>query len=576
MGNVVTNVTSPFSSSEYWESRYRTGGSSGAGSYGRLSQFKADVLNAFVREHSIDTIIEFGVGDGNNLSLFQVKKYIGYDVSDTVLEYTRKKFSNDPSKQFRNVSEYNNERCECSISLDVLYHLVEDTVFEDYMRRLFKASTEYVIIYASNMEQPSGREHVRHRKFTDWIEKNMPDWQLIQHIPNAYPYDKAFPQTTSFADFYIYKLNKLIRFPRISVYKKVIKQIIKRSFRYPWSLLKDLHTRQTNQICDNILHSVALQNSETLYHRTRSENLIFEQFYEKMYRESEQFKKDYFALVKDLDEDSIYEVQKIIGRIQAIQNNLADDIDIFSKEEKNSCVKLNRAGHIDQKYIVTLPGYGFVYGKYILPVCFFESSVFCFRHGIDMLSGSINIQGRDILDIGAYCGDSALILNDLMPRKIYSFEASTENFKLLQKTIELNNLANVEPVNCAVDKQSGSLTLQISGAGSGEHTVGESFVSTEVVQAVSIDDFCLGKDLDIALIKVDIEGNESKFLAGAQKTLRTYRPIILLSIYHSYQDFFHLKTCLESFQLDYRFRIIHPMNGKIIGETMLLCEPKAK
>ena len=82
--------------------------------------------------------------------------------------------------------------------------------------------------------------------------------------------------------------------------------------------------------------------------------------------------------------------------------------------------------------------------------------------------------------------------------------------------------------------------------------------------------------LTIALIKVDIEGNESKFLAGAQKTLRTYRPIILLSIYHSYQDFFHLKTCLESFQLDYRFRIIHPMNGKIIGETMLLCEPKAK
>jgi hypothetical protein len=32
-------------SASFWENRYREGGSSGPGSYGRLSEFKAEILN---------------------------------------------------------------------------------------------------------------------------------------------------------------------------------------------------------------------------------------------------------------------------------------------------------------------------------------------------------------------------------------------------------------------------------------------------------------------------------------------------------------------------------------------------
>ena len=56
-------------SSDYWERRYSKGGNSGIGSYGRLAEFKAEVLNRFVKENNINTEMHvFPVG-GHGLAL---------------------------------------------------------------------------------------------------------------------------------------------------------------------------------------------------------------------------------------------------------------------------------------------------------------------------------------------------------------------------------------------------------------------------------------------------------------------------------------------------------------------------
>lgn len=41
---------------------------------------------------------------------------------------------------------------DLSLSLDVIYHLVEDEVFETYINTLFKSARRYVIIYSSNSD----------------------------------------------------------------------------------------------------------------------------------------------------------------------------------------------------------------------------------------------------------------------------------------------------------------------------------------------------------------------------------------------------------------------------------------
>src|SRR6185437_10475742 len=76
-------------SNEYWERRYRTGGTSGAGSYNRLAEFKANFLNKFVEEHQVVSVVEYGSGDGAQLKLARYPSYTGVDISRTAVEICR-------------------------------------------------------------------------------------------------------------------------------------------------------------------------------------------------------------------------------------------------------------------------------------------------------------------------------------------------------------------------------------------------------------------------------------------------------------------------------------------------------
>lgn len=192
-----------FNSSDYWEERYESGGNSGDGSYDELAAFKADILNEFIQKNNIDSVVEWGFGDGNQLSLFRIPHYIGYDVAKTAVQICKDRFRDDKSKEFFHYdgSLLNGlHKSDMAISLDVLYHLVEDFKFENYMGNLFNSADRYVCIYSSNYNAKQDTAHVKRRKFSDYIENNFTDWELLKIVKNPYE--------TSHSDFYIYgKLN---------------------------------------------------------------------------------------------------------------------------------------------------------------------------------------------------------------------------------------------------------------------------------------------------------------------------------------------------------------------------------
>jgi hypothetical protein len=68
-------------SAQYWERNYARGGTSGPGSYDALAEAKAAFLNDFVRAREVRSVIEFGYGDGHQLSLADYPSYTGLDVS---------------------------------------------------------------------------------------------------------------------------------------------------------------------------------------------------------------------------------------------------------------------------------------------------------------------------------------------------------------------------------------------------------------------------------------------------------------------------------------------------------------
>jgi hypothetical protein len=191
-------------SAAFWEQKYRRGETSGPGSYGVLGARKAEFLNAFVRKNSIRSIIEFGCGDGQQLSLSDYPRYIGLDVSVSAIRLCASRFAPDHTKSFfRYDGACFFDRAgifvaDLSISLDVIYHLVEDDVFETYLTHLFAAGSRYVLIYSTNGEISDAAPHVRHRNFTARVAKICPEWRLI-HVtpgPNVGP---------GRADFFVYE-----------------------------------------------------------------------------------------------------------------------------------------------------------------------------------------------------------------------------------------------------------------------------------------------------------------------------------------------------------------------------------
>jgi SAM-dependent methyltransferase len=171
--------------SAYWEARYASAGTSGRGSAGAEAAYKADILNGFVHAHSVQSVLEFGCGDGGQLALCAFPKYFGLDVSPTAVQLCRAAFAQDASKRFALISEYAGERAELTLSLDVIYHLVEGEAFEQHMRLLFDGAERFVIVYSSHSaENKSYRgSHIRQREFLPWIESHRPNWGLIANVP---------------------------------------------------------------------------------------------------------------------------------------------------------------------------------------------------------------------------------------------------------------------------------------------------------------------------------------------------------------------------------------------------------
>lgn len=96
-------------------------------------------------------------------------------------------------------------QADLALSIDVIFHLIEEDVFTKYMLHLFAAASRYVIIYSwGEGASPVTRSwHNRPRDFESFVNTHLPEWKLVNIIRNMYPYD---PKTEegSLSSFYIY------------------------------------------------------------------------------------------------------------------------------------------------------------------------------------------------------------------------------------------------------------------------------------------------------------------------------------------------------------------------------------
>lgn len=185
------------------------------------------------------------------------------------------------------------------------------------------------------------------------------------------------------------------------------------------------------------------------------------------------------------------------------------------------------------------------------------------------------------LDIGANLGYYSLLVASHCPQaKIYSFEPDRKNFNLFSTSIIYNQFQNqIQSYRLAVSNE--NKTIVISNLGN-QANYGARFTGNtaqelrayvhgenpyyEEIPAVRLDDFL--PDIQIDMVKIDIEGYEPFALQGMLNLLKKNRPIILAEFAPSNLKFFgkiEPQEFLEFFtNLDYTINLID-RQGQVIA-----------
>lgn len=279
------------------------------------------------------------------------------------------------------------------------------------------------------------------------------------------------------------------------------------------------------------------------------------------------------TLCAGLDSESRNVVARILSRIRELDITNKNQYFNLSQEERDELTKIRKDFY--PRIYQAAPNL-YSYNGYFLSTYFFEISVLWHRHNLEQAFSQATlerIKQKDIIDVGSCVGDSALVFQDFTDNNIYAFEPTNQNYEHLLKTIKLNNATRIIPVKKALGSKAsqGEISLSKSNLG-GASLIFNHHTTSHSVEIITLDSFVKEHNLRVGFIKVDIEGFEQEFLAGAKQTICEQKPAILLSIYHTMDDFFNIKPMIESWNLGYKFKIIKPIDFSVLTETALYCE----
>lgn len=279
-------------------------------------------------------------------------------------------------------------------------------------------------------------------------------------------------------------------------------------------------------------------------------------YHEDFYRYLKGNKDTLDSLIKTLDSESKRVVNSILKDAEYISvHNFVDMLqDLFSKDEEIfkhlELAKSHRHLKLDKQN-------------------YYEQNIFDYKHGLIFLPKKTLefLNNKDFIDCGAYIGDSAIVFEKYFnPRKIHAFEPDIENYASLLEAIKLNDLKKVVPIKMGVGANEDKVNFLLM------HSLSKiiSDNSDSKIEVTTIDKYVVDRNLDVGLIKMDIEGLELDALKGAERTINEFKPVLSVSIYHDAKQFINVIKFVQELSLDYKIIIRHLSDLIPIMETYLI------
>jgi len=152
-----------------------------------------------------------------------------------------------------------------------------------------------------------------------------------------------------------------------------------------------------------------------------------------------------------------------------------------------------------------------------------------------------NVQNKQIfIDVGANVGSYAICLAKTF-QYVIAIEPHPINVEILRNTMDMNSIGNVHIIEKALwdedrvvhlhqryknDLASDTRTFEKKTETDGKRK--ETFIKSFAVQAITLDSLFLEPDC----IKIDADGAELEILGGMKKTIKRYKPILVIEIHH--------------------------------------------
>ena len=153
------------------------------------------------------------------------------------------------------------------------------------------------------------------------------------------------------------------------------------------------------------------------------------------------------------------------------------------------------------------------------------------------------------LDLGAYDGDTVrelLHYTGGKANKIIALEPDPKNFKKLVAKSE-----GIVALNKGVYNSEGTVSFSTEASRNSSVTA----KGSRQIEVTTIDKLC--EQLDVTLIKLDVEGCEQAALQGARQTLQQKKPRLIVAAYRKTGDFFELLLQLHELNPAYQLYLRH-------------------
>jgi len=166
------------------------------------------------------------------------------------------------------------------------------------------------------------------------------------------------------------------------------------------------------------------------------------------------------------------------------------------------------------------------------------------------------------VDCGAYVGDTVeqyLYIKEGVFEKIYAFEPESGNVNALSKRVERLkcewNIANnkIYIINGAVGQKDGNLFIANDVGGLAAKVT--DMASNNQIKVYAIDSFF--EDVPVGFLKADVEGYELDVLEGAIETIKKYKPLLAICIYHQSADLYKIPIFIKRLNENYQIDIAH-------------------